>query len=150
MKILSIAALFISALCLLFAQCLSASEKIDINEAPLEDLMKIVHIGEVRAKELISLRPFSSLDELTRIRGIGEERIKDIKIQGLAWVADKPPIVAQPHPQPQPPAPIDTELAASAAAVEKAETSNLIPALLALAVAVFSGIIIFFLKKELN
>ena len=49
-----------------------AAEKIDINIAPIEDLIKIIHIGETRAKELISLRPFSSLDELTKIKGIGE------------------------------------------------------------------------------
>jgi len=60
--------------------------QIDINTAPLEDLMKIIHIGEVRALELISLRPFSSLDELTKIKGIGESRVEDIKKQGLAWI----------------------------------------------------------------
>ncbi len=64
-----------------------AAEKIDINAAPLEDLVKIIHIGEARALELISLRPFSSLDELTKIKGIGELRIEDIKKQGLAWVS---------------------------------------------------------------
>lgn len=63
-----------------------AQEKIDINTAPLEDLIKIAYIGEVRARELISLRPFSSLDDLTRIRGIGEKSVEAIKKQGLAWV----------------------------------------------------------------
>jgi DNA uptake protein ComE-like DNA-binding protein len=38
----------------------SQTQKIDINSAPLEDLVKIIYIGEKRAKELISLRPFSS------------------------------------------------------------------------------------------
>jgi len=65
---------------------ISAAEKIDINTAPLEDLIKIIHIGETRALELISLRPFSSLDDLVRIKGIGEKRVEDIKKQGLAWV----------------------------------------------------------------
>ena len=64
-------------------------EQIDINNAPLEDLVKIIHIGETRAKELISLRPFSSLDDLTRIKGIGEARLNDIKQQGLAWVSQE-------------------------------------------------------------
>jgi len=63
-----------------------AAEKIDINSAPLEDLVKIIHIGEARALELISLRPFSSLDELVKIKGIGEARLRDIKEEGLAWV----------------------------------------------------------------
>jgi len=74
-----------------------AAEKIDINTAPIEDLVKIIHIGESRARELISLRPFSSLDELTKIKGIGEARLKDIKEQGLAWVA----LESQPEPQPE-------------------------------------------------
>ena len=67
----------------------SAQEKIDINTAPLQDLIKIVHIGETRAQELISLRPFLSLDDLTRINGIGPSRLQDIKNQGLAWVSDE-------------------------------------------------------------
>jgi hypothetical protein len=66
----------------------SAQEKIDVNSASLEDLTKIIHIGEVRAKELISLRPFSSLDDLARIKGISEARVQDIKEQGLAFVKD--------------------------------------------------------------
>lgn len=66
---------------------ISAAEKIDINTVPLEDLVKIIHIGEARALELISLRPFSSLDDLTKIKGIAELRIEDIKKQGLAWIS---------------------------------------------------------------
>jgi DNA uptake protein ComE-like DNA-binding protein len=42
--------------------------------------------GDKRALELISLRPFSSLDDLARIKGIGPARIEDIKKQGLAYV----------------------------------------------------------------
>ncbi|MDP2664151.1 MAG: lamin tail domain-containing protein [bacterium] len=71
---------------LLPANFISAEEKIDINAAPLEELVKIIHIGEARALELTSLRPFSSLDDLAGIKGIGPSRIEDIKNQGLAWV----------------------------------------------------------------
>jgi len=63
-----------------------AATQIDINTASLKDLVKIIHIGEVRALELVSLRPFSSLDDLIKIKGISEARIQDIKKQGLAWV----------------------------------------------------------------
>lgn len=62
------------------------SAVIDINTAPLEDLVRITHIGETRANELISLRPFYSLDDLTKIKGIGDKALEDIKQQGLAWV----------------------------------------------------------------
>lgn len=86
---------------LVFASNPSDVIKIDINTAPLEDLVKIIHIGEVRALELTSLRPFSSIDELARIKGVGKKRIEDIKKQGLAWVnATDPELVVQPEPQP--------------------------------------------------
>lgn len=86
MKVLSSLIILVLA-GMLTANFISAEEKIDINTAPLEDLIKIIHIGEVRAQELISLRPFSSLDDLVRINGISENRVKDIKEQGLAWIS---------------------------------------------------------------
>ncbi len=92
--------LFILSVFFFSANFIFAAEKIDINTAPLEDLVKIIHIGEVRALELISLRPFSSLDELVQIKGIGKKRIEDIKKQGLGWVgATEPEPVAQPEPE---------------------------------------------------
>lgn len=60
--------------------------QIDINIAPKEELLKIIHIGDARADELIQLRPFSSLDDLARIKGIGDQRVADIKVQGLVCV----------------------------------------------------------------
>lgn len=59
---------------------------IDINQAPLTALTAIKHIGEVRAEALVSLRPFQSVDELTRISGIGPSRLKDIKAENKACV----------------------------------------------------------------
>ncbi len=92
MRNLSRGAIFISLLFLAFSGQAADPpniEKIDINTASLEDLVKIIHIGEVRARELISLRPFYSLDDLTKIKGIGETRLEDIKKQGLAWVSEQ-------------------------------------------------------------
>lgn len=63
-----------------------APGQIDINRAPLTELVKIVHIGQARAEELIQKRPYASLDELLRINGIGQGRLGDIKKQGLACV----------------------------------------------------------------
>ena len=82
---------YIFKITLFWVLCLSAStvfatEKVDINTAPIEDLIKIKYIGEKRAQELINLRPFCSLDELTKIRGIGEKTLIAIKEQGIAWV----------------------------------------------------------------
>jgi hypothetical protein len=96
---LSRGVLFFSLLILSF-QTVGASniEKIDINSASVEDLVKIIHIGKVRAEELIYLRPFSSLDDLIRIKGIGEAKLEDIKKQGLAWVPQRPQNKQNPEP----------------------------------------------------
>ena len=57
-----------------------------MNSASSEQLELIIHIGPVRAAELIQLRPFSSLDDLVRIKGIGPARLADIKAQGVACI----------------------------------------------------------------
>jgi len=45
-----------------------------------------IGIGPERAVEIISLRPFSSLDGLTRVTGIGPMRLQDIKDEGKAYM----------------------------------------------------------------
>jgi len=87
-KMSSPLALFILFLFFLSVNAL-AQEKIDINTASLEDLVKIIHIGETRARELISLRPFETIDDLSRIKGLGPKRIEDIKKQGLAQIEEQ-------------------------------------------------------------
>ena len=121
--------------------------KIDINTAPLKDLVKIVHIGEAKAQELISLRPFYSLDELIRIKGISDEALEDIKTQGLAWVD---PILEPPKIE-KGTEPIEKGLAAVAEPFkpfEKPIPKSLSIFLIALALAIFSGIIILILKRK--
>lgn len=59
---------------------------IDINSASIDELQHIAHIGRDRAEQLIQLRPFSSIDDLTRINGIGQGRLRDIREEGLACV----------------------------------------------------------------
>jgi competence protein ComEC len=79
--------------------------QIDINTASKEELDRIINIGPVRAAEIIRLRPFSSVDDMIRIRGIGPARLGDIKAQGLACVqSTQPPTVVQPTQQPPAPA----------------------------------------------
>ena len=62
------------------------SSCIDVNTATAEELQEIIHIGPARAEELIQLRPFHSIDELSRINGIGPARLKDIQSQNLACI----------------------------------------------------------------
>lgn len=59
---------------------------IDINQAPANEVQKIIHIGPERAQDLIDLRPFDSVDDLDSIKGIGAARIANIKSEGLACV----------------------------------------------------------------
>ena len=61
-------------------------ERVEINGASIDDLTRIIHIGPARAREIVRLRPFSSLDDLIRVPGIGVRIIADIKTQGLAYV----------------------------------------------------------------
>ncbi len=60
--------------------------RVEINSASIQELTRIVHIGPARAEEIVRLRPFSSLDNLTRVPGIGAKIVADIKEQGLAYV----------------------------------------------------------------
>jgi len=62
---------------------------VDVNHASKEDLKRIIHIDDERAEQIIALRtqrPLGSVDGLTRVSGIGEVRLREIKEQGLACV----------------------------------------------------------------
>lgn len=64
----------------------SLTNCIDINTASSQELQRIIHIGPARAESLMMLRPFRSVDDLTRVSGIGPGRLADIKAQGVACV----------------------------------------------------------------
>jgi competence protein ComEC len=62
---------------------------IDINTASFEELQQIIHIGPVRAQEIIELRRvqrFRSGNDLERVNGIGPARLRDIIAEGKACV----------------------------------------------------------------
>lgn len=63
-----------------------ASEKIDLNTASLQQLEEITEVGPVMAQRITDARPFSSIDDLLRVKGIGEKTLQKIKNQGLAYV----------------------------------------------------------------
>jgi beta-lactamase superfamily II metal-dependent hydrolase len=60
--------------------------QVDINSAGFDALQLIIHIGPVRAQEMLAIRPFSSVNAMDRINGIGPARLADIKAQGVACV----------------------------------------------------------------
>ena len=62
---------------------------IDINTASARELEAIIHIGEVRAREIVALRriqPFQSVQDLTRVNGIAVARVRDIIAERKACV----------------------------------------------------------------
>jgi endonuclease YncB( thermonuclease family) len=63
-------------------------ECVDINAAPLERLMEVVHIDAVRGQELMRLRPFASINDLRHIDGIGPARLAGIIEQGIVCPID--------------------------------------------------------------
>jgi len=62
--------------------------QIDINNASLEDMMKIKHLGGqgIIAQRVIDSRPFTSLDDLIKVSGIADITLENIIEQGLACV----------------------------------------------------------------
>lgn len=59
---------------------------INLNQASLTEIEQIIHIGENRAANVIELRPIESLDELTKINGIGPARLADILEENKACI----------------------------------------------------------------
>ena len=67
-------------------------DRIEINEANKEELERIVNIGPIYVERIIEYREshnFSSLRDLNKIEGIGEEIIEDIILEGRAYVSNK-------------------------------------------------------------
>lgn len=60
--------------------------QVDISSAGFDQLLLIIHIGPERANQILSLRPFSSVDAMERVTGIGSARLADIKAEGVACV----------------------------------------------------------------
>jgi competence protein ComEC len=61
-------------------------ECVDLNRASLVQLQEIIHIGPERAEQIVAWRerqPFSSVDQLARVDGIGPARLAAIRVQGL-------------------------------------------------------------------
>jgi len=83
--------LFLFILILFFPKILALCNEgqIDINGASIEELDKLSGIGPVKAQAIIDTRPFSSVDDLIRVYGIGNKTLADIKTQGLACVGDE-------------------------------------------------------------
>jgi hypothetical protein len=69
---------FISASC--------NSTQININTASSTELDKIINVGPATAIKIIANRSYGSVDDLIRVKGIGNLTLTEIKSQGLACV----------------------------------------------------------------
>lgn len=58
-------------------ETLKPGEKVDINTASKEDLMKLPGVGEKKAEKIISNRPYSSIEDLkTKKIGVGDKTLE--------------------------------------------------------------------------
>lgn len=59
-------------------------DSINLNTASAKELEFLPLIGPELAQKIIASRPYSSIDDLKRINGIGKGIVRQIKEQGLA------------------------------------------------------------------
>jgi len=78
--------LFILILLIPLVSSTCSSGQININEASLGQLDELWGIGPAKAQAIIDERPFTSVEELIRAKGIGEKTLAQIISQGLACV----------------------------------------------------------------
>jgi competence protein ComEA len=55
------------------------SEKVNLNTADAAALEELPNIGPAHAKAIIAARPFKSVDDLSRVKGLGKSRIDELK-----------------------------------------------------------------------
>jgi len=81
---------------LIFPFFVSALDMVEINTASLTQLDTLTGIGQTYAQRIVDGRPYSSVDDLLRVKGIGPKTLQKIKEQGLAYVKNQ---AIQPIPQ---------------------------------------------------
>lgn len=73
-------------ICFLGFSFCEAENLVNINTATLAQLDELTGIGPKYAQAIIDNRPYASVDDLLRVKGIGEKTLAKIKEQGLACV----------------------------------------------------------------
>lgn len=58
--------------------------QVDINTDGVDELDRITNIGPSLADQIVGLRPFSGLEDLVRVDGIGEAKMDEIREEALA------------------------------------------------------------------
>lgn len=65
--------------------------RVHLNHCPYTDLLRLEGVGEPLAKKIVESRPYSSIDDLKKVNGIGDAKLNAIKAQGLVnvWTPEK-------------------------------------------------------------
>jgi len=58
---------------------MEGSLRVNLNTATLTELESIPGIGTLLAQQIVANRPYASVDELTKIRGIGETSLRGLR-----------------------------------------------------------------------
>jgi competence protein ComEC len=61
------------------AEAMPTGRRINVNAATLAELEALLGVGPVIAKRIIEGRPYPSVDDLERVKGIGEKRLDEIR-----------------------------------------------------------------------
>jgi competence protein ComEA len=57
----------------------AATERVDLNKASLSEIESLPGIGPVLGKAIVAGRPYKSVDELARVKGLGDAKIAEIR-----------------------------------------------------------------------
>jgi competence protein ComEA len=57
---------------------------VDLNRAPLAELEALDGVGPALARRIVAARPFATIGDVARVRGIGPKRLARLREQGLA------------------------------------------------------------------
>lgn len=79
--------LYIFLILLLTPSFALTADVVELNKASLAELDLLVGVGPTIAQRIIDARPYTSVDDLSKVKGIGEKTLQDIKSQGLAYVS---------------------------------------------------------------
>ncbi len=61
------------------ATTLKPGQKVNVNTASLEDLDGLFGIGPAKARAIMNARPFKTIEDLKKVRGIGEATFEELK-----------------------------------------------------------------------
>lgn len=53
--------------------------RVDLNRAPLDELTRLPGVGRVLAGRIVDARPYASVDDMRRVRGVGRSKLERLR-----------------------------------------------------------------------